>query len=800
METAPFGRLLREHRLARGLTQESLAELAAISVNGISALERGANHVPQRKTLELIVEALELDEQQARELEVAAVRPSRPRVDGRGRKREGLPHPLTPFFGREDAISAVTELIGALPLVTLTGAGGVGKTRLALRVAEELASQFRDGAYFVDMAPLRDVEAVLFALCARLGVKASVQETVLPVLIDALQVKDVLVIFDNCEHLVATVAPAVAKLVETCGNLRVLATSRQPLGVAGEQLFRVPSLEVEAAVELFIERAKRSVEGVTFSSLDRVTIERIVRRLDGIALAIELAAARLNLLALPELEERLSERLHILSAGSSTTLRRHQTMRAAIDWSYELLTPNERKFFDRLWIFPSSFSLDAALAICVGDPQLKWQTFDALGSLVDKSLVDSSAVNGAQRYRLSETTRAYVAERWNDADEGADLRERHARFYCTLAESAAAAFLTTESTKAWTRSLEPDSENFRSASGWLLGERDVAAAATLLWNLQEFWINAGLAAEAAARAHKLLEFKAALQPSELAALWLTIANMREELFVHPGPALEAASHARELYEVTGDRRGLALATRQQGAAHMRMRSLERAQKELEASLAIYEELGDRRMVARGLGYLAYLLHVQGDYHRARAMHLDVLQASRATGDDRMIPIVLKDLAETEFALGHYDHAAERAYENLSHEFLRNSCDMLATQEANLAAYLLALGRPEEAREMAFASIDDAEGSFVAVPLQHLAASIAYAHPVCASQILGYVEAAFETTAFSRQNTERFTLDYLRSAVRTALDEKAVRAYRKEGAAMTEKQILNLARNASASLW
>jgi predicted ATPase len=801
MESAPFGRLLREFRLARGLTQESLAELAAMSVNGISALERGANQAPQRKTLELIVRALELDPEQERELEEAAARPSRPRYEGHARKGEELPRALTPFFGRERALSVVADFVDARPLVTLTGAGGVGKTRLALRVAEELAGRFHDGVYFVDLTPLRDVESALFALSARLGLKAPCDEAVLPSLLEALHAKNVLVIFDNCEHLVTAFAPAVEQLVESCANVRVLATSRQPLGIPGEQLFRVPSLELDAAVDLFVERAKRSVEGVTFSQSDRGTIARIVQRLDGIALAIELAAARLNLLALPQLEERLSERLHILSAGSSTTLRRHQTMRAAIDWSYELLGENERHVFDRLWVFPSSFSLDAALAVCVGDPQRKWSTFEALASLVDKSLVDSAAESGVQRYRLLETTRAYVAERSRAIEDcRSDLRSRHAAFYCDLAESAASSFQTTESTKEWARSLESDGENFRIALDWLINERgDVAAGARLLFNLQEFWIAAGLAAEASGRAHKLLEMEPDLAPGIHAGLWLTIARMRQELFVHPGLTLEAATNARELYEDYGDSSGLALAIRQQAAAHMRMGSVERAQEEFQQSLQLYRELGDRRMVARGLGYLASLQLVQGDYPQARTTLLDVLQAARATGDDRMIPTVLMNLAEAEFALGESQAAVERAYENLSSEVMQKTCDMLATQEANLSAYLLAVDRPEEARAMAFASIDNAEGSFIAVPLQHFAASIAYAHPACASRILGYVEAAFETAAFSRQHTERFTLDYLRAAVRTGLDEETLAEYRNEGAGMSEKQILSLARHASESL-
>jgi hypothetical protein len=300
-----------------------------------------------------------------------------------------------------------------------------------------------------------------------------------------------------------------------------------------------------------------------------------------------------------------------------------------------------------------------------------------------------------------------------------------------------------------------------------------------------------LVAEAVRQARRALEREPELSQEARAGLWLTIARLRQELFVHPHGTLEAASNARRLYELSRDRAGLALAIRQEAAAHMRLGEYALSREEFDRSLAIYTELGDRRMVARGLGYLASLMLVQGDYSQARTTLLKCLQMERSTGDDRMIPTVVMNIAETEFALGECAAAADRAGENLKSAMMQKAS--LAHQQANYSVYLLALGRIEEARLMALASMANAEGSFIAVPLQHLAASIAGVNPVGAAKILGYVEQVFEEKAFAREYTERYSRDYLTSALQEALDDATLAAYRSAGAAMSESEILELSR-------
>ncbi len=774
-----FGELLRELRVAQGLSQEELAERAAMSVNGISALERGANQTPQRKTLELLVQALDLCIEDKRALEAAAMRRSRPRpLSQETHVAEGLPRALTPLFGREDDAQAVIELLNDNAIVTLAGSGGIGKTRLALRVAELLSDDVRGAVRFVDLAPSRDAESVDCAISSHA---------------DAIHGKPGLLVVDNCEHVASAVASTIGATLQRYPELRVLATSRQSLNIPGEQLYRVLPLSLRAAIGLFAERARRVSGAFDVTKENRDAIARVCTRLDGLALAIELAAARMKLLTLEQLEHRLTERFQLLSGGSELMLPRHQTMRATIDWSYDSLSVREQHTLSALAVFPASFSLDGALAVCANLSAGEWTVLDSIQSLVDKSLLNRGVAGDLRRYRMLETTRAYVAERSSDRAETQRLRNRHLHYYASVAREAKAALSSTTSTAAWARALEPDFENFLSAVDWAFAEgRDEAAGASILCGLQEFWIVQGFAAEATRRAQDALQSDWELPQMVRAQLWLTLARMRQELFVHPEQTLEAARRAETLFEGTGERDGLALALRQQAAAHMRLGRFDNARSEFERSIEIYRELGDQRMVARGLGYIASLWQVQGFYERARSTLLDVLDLARMMGDDRMVPTVAMNLAETEFALGDAESAATRGSENLSSDVLHKSADMLATQESNLSAYLLALGRTVEAREMALAAIDDATGSFPAVPLQHFAATITDSQPKVAARLLGYVEEVFKATAFSREHTEQYSYKRLMAALREVLDDRCIASCLREGALMNAEQILRIA--------
>ena len=371
-----FGALLREFRLAAGLSQEILAERAAMSADGISALERGINKAPQRETLALLLGALQLEAQQREAIEAAAMRPARPRASRtRASRKRNLPKFLMPLFGRETELAEVERLVASSHIVTVIGAGGVGKTRLAAETGSSAAlTDCEDGTWFVDLAPAHDAGGVASAIAATLGIRERPDTTLLDSVADALVRKSALLILDNCEQVVTAVAAAVQIILAGCPDVRILATSRQPLEVPGEQTYRLASLNLEASVTLFNESARRADPSFAPDE-DRLTIERICSRLDGIALAIELAAARVRLLSVTQIEERLSERFGVLSGGGR--LARHQTMRALVDWSYDLLSREDQTLFTRLAVFPAEFSLEAALGDLLPDEGLPKRRFSS---------------------------------------------------------------------------------------------------------------------------------------------------------------------------------------------------------------------------------------------------------------------------------------------------------------------------------------------------------------------------------------------------------------------------------------
>jgi predicted ATPase/DNA-binding XRE family transcriptional regulator len=794
-ERPAFGTLLREFRLAAGLSQEALAELATISADGISALERGTSRTPQRETLELLVNALQLDEQQRRAMESAAARPSRPRKspDQPDRLNTNLPRALTPLYGREREIEAVKDLVHASPLVTLTGTGGVGKTRLALEAAEQLLSEFENGVWFVDLAPISDPNLVPNAAAQIFGWSESADRPIVQRFVNALRNKDVLLLFDNCEHVVEGVAPFVQTLIQQCPKVRVLATSRQSLGVAGEQNFRVTSLDREAAVALFVCAGKRASEFFQPADSNRATIERIVQRLDGIALAIELAAARLKVLTPEQIEARLSERFRILTGGSQTQLRRHQTMRTTIDWSYDLLDVEERRLFRGLTVFAGSFSLEAAGIVCAGEGADEWNVIDVLASLVDKSLVVAEQSGTSQRYRLLESMRAYAREKV-DGDTGyARITRRHAEYYTSLAQRAEADFRSVRSTAEWAASLEPELDNFRAALDWSFdGAGDALLGVRLLTYLQELWILHGASSEALGYARKALP-KTDDLPQELeAALWLTIARMEHEYHMTPQDMFLAAERACELYEPLGESDGFGMALRERGIARMRLLHFGLAESDLQGALDIFKRVSDLRMVARTLGSIGYLRQIQGEYAEAHELMLQVQQLSAEIGDERTVSTIGMNVAETEFALGEVESAINRGRANLRDDLLRKSADLRSTQEANLSVYLLFAGRKEEAHSMALQALRDAECDYP-IPLQHLASIFAPTEPRRAARLLGYVDKVLAGTSFSRELTEEYTHAILLHALRQKLSAEDIARLREQGASMSEGQALALAR-------
>ncbi len=492
---AHFGTLLRQFRLDAGMTQQDLAERSKLSVEAISTLERGARTRPHNDTLTLLARALNLAPQRDALLR-SAVDTSRPPRRGEVRNvsllrlvpsgsqataRNNLPLQLTSFVGRGRELDELAALLRENRLVTITGAGGVGKTRIAVQLCDQIRDDHRDGAWLVDLAPLEQQALVETTLLSALQLP-STSGSALDVVIAYLKARRILLILDNCEHLIAGAGEVAARIVQACPSVHIVATSRQALEVAGERVYRLPSLAVpdssrdfrdalsHGAVTLFVDRAVAAYSGFSFSDDNAPDVVEICRRLDGIPLAIELAAARVNVLAPHQIAERLDERFRLLTSADSRTLPRHRTMTALIDWSYDLLTEREQRLFESLSVFAGGCTLEAATSVCGIEGEDELDVIDLIASLARKSLLVAELAGNVQRYRLLESSRQYAKDKLKARGEQEEVARRHAVFFVQLAERLNDAWETTPD-REWLPQANVEAENWRAALDWALAKR-----------------------------------------------------------------------------------------------------------------------------------------------------------------------------------------------------------------------------------------------------------------------------------------------------------------------------------------
>ena len=402
----------------------------------------------------------------------------------------GLPVQLTTFVGREAQISEVRKLMAGNRLVTLTGAGGAGKTRLAVEIAARVAPEFRDGVWYVDLAPITYPAVVRVTVARALGLPDQPGRSTMDTLLRFVADRQLLILLDNCEHLLDASADLVVALLAGAPGLTVLATSREPIGVTGEATWRVPSLSVtDAAVELFADRARLAQAGFTVGSDNAAAVAEICGRLDGMPLAIELAAARVRALSLAEILEGLHDRFRLLTGGARTAVRRQQTLRASVDWSHALLSEPERDLFRRLAVFLGGFDVDAAQAVAGGGDVERYEVLDQLTLLVDKSLVVAENTSGRTRYQLLETVRQYAQEKLAESGEADAVRSRHRDHY-----TAMAALLDAPARTDYERRVdqaEEEMDNLRAAFVWSLETGDVGRSLELVASLQPLWFTRG---------------------------------------------------------------------------------------------------------------------------------------------------------------------------------------------------------------------------------------------------------------------------------------------------------------------
>ena len=680
---APFGKLLRQHRLTAGLSQEELAERAGLSVRGISDLERGRRATPRPETVRMLAEALKLDGT-ARDGLIAAARPELAATAGpllvaspdRTFPRPSLlalarlPIPPTRLVGREQDVASVFDLLlrPEVRLVTLTGAGGTGKTRLAIAVAEEMAAGYADGAAFVDLAPVRDPEVVPAAIARVLGVWEDRGQTLLAALRAFVAERAMLLVLDNCEHLLSGL-PVATQLLAASPGSKILATSRERLHLRGERELRIDPLPVPEiypgsgpdvdmltalanvpAVRLFVERVVEVKPRFVLTAADASAVAEVCRRLEGVPLALELAAARVRHLPPPALLTRLERQLPELFDGPRDLPARQQTLRAAITWSHDLLTAGEQILFRRLAVFAGGWDLAAADGIGSGP------TFGPLTSLVDKSLVRQIDTSGEPRYGILETVREYALERLVASGEEASIRDAHAAFFLALAQEAEERSGGPEEL-AWKERLEVEHANIRAALGWLLTGGPPEGGLRLAAAMERFWTERGHLAEGRAWLERALARSSDRATYERARA-LRVAGM---IAFHQGDRTEAAAFGEASLAIArqlGDRRAIAGALLLVGMVAWRRGDPGHGVACLDGALAIQRDLGAPNAVARVLVELATAAHAGGDLASPVPLLEEAISFFRRTGYLTGLNTALANLAVVHQIAG--DHARAEA--------------------------------------------------------------------------------------------------------------------------------------------
>jgi predicted ATPase/DNA-binding CsgD family transcriptional regulator len=594
----------------------------------------------------------------------------RPRMaDNRG-LLTNLPAQVSSFIGRESELAEVRALVGGSRLVTLTGAGGAGKTRLGLQLAAGLLDRTGDGVWFADLAPVGDPDLVAVTVADVLGVRQEPGRPVLDTLVEAVGGRRLLVLLDNCEHLIGACAKLADGLLRGCPALALLATSREPLGIGGEHVYRVPSLGLPAdgddaeaiwaseAVRLLEDRA--AAQGVPLGQDEQAAAVagRICRRLDGIPLAIELATSRLRAMPAAELEARLDERFALLTGGSRAALPRQQTLRAMVDWSWELLNPAERAVLARLSVFAGGFGLAAAEAVAA-DPEVPAaEVLGLLGALVDKSLVqfgDTGA--GPGRYRLLETVRQYASGRLDvqgPAAAGAS-RMAHRDYYVALAEAAAPQLIAHDQAE-WLDRLDAELGNLRAAIAFSQAQPDLAPGLRLAASLRVYWRVRGHAAEGADTLRALLDAPGAQEATLPRARALAAAARFLEKTDGYGIAEGYCQEGLAIARAAGDEYLIAQLLCEQAWILVRQGQPGAALPLIEQGLGLARRLGEPHLTARLLSARSNATHVAGDPAAAIRDTAEALRVSRQVGDQLQMGALLGNLGYYELAAGDL-HAA-----------------------------------------------------------------------------------------------------------------------------------------------
>jgi len=540
-----------------------------------------------------------------------------------------LPTQLTSFVGREKAIEEVKDELANHRLVTLTGSGGTGKTRLSLQVAAEVFDQFEQGVWFTELAPLSDPELIPQTIQNTMGLVEQKGISILQALQEYLQEKKVLLVLDNCEHLLEACANIAHELLSHSTNLRILASSREALGVQGEVSWRVPSLSLPdtktipepeelcqyESVQLFIERASLVNPHFEVNKANAPAIAQVCFRLGGIPLAIELAAARIKALSVEQINARLDDRFRLLTGGARTALPRQQTLRALIDWSYNLLNEKEKILFRRLAVFVGGWSLEAAESVCSDENIDTYEILDLMSSLVDKSLLNTEEFQGKVRYSRLETIRQYAREKLADDMEANDIRNKHLIYFLQLAEQAESEFVGPDQV-SWQSRLHHELDNIRTALLWSI-EQNVESGLRITSALLKFWEAHGYHSDGC---QWLLQFLGHPEGMARTLVRAKALSVQSYLTAEQGDSTHArklAKESLEIYQELSDKRGIAFSKFVLGYAICWEGDIDRGRNFFTESLALYRELDDKLGITETLGNLGNWSRGM-DHSKARA--------------------------------------------------------------------------------------------------------------------------------------------------------------------------------------
>lgn len=704
-ESPSFGALLRQLRRRAGLTQRELGLAVGYSEAHIARLE-GDKRTPDPASVRgRFIEALGIEGTEEADRLIALATAAWDRAHGRVTPNveiaalaplaqpHNLPAPLTSFVGRQEELQQVTALVAESRLLTLIGSGGAGKTRLALHVAMELLPAFEHGVWWVELTTLTDASLLADAVAAALGLRPTSPDSQ-AVLTDFLRTKRLMLVLDGCDRVVASVASLAAALLRACPMLTILATSREVLGVPGEVTYFVEGLPLPEAKRLFIERALAARPDLVLDESDEAAITEICQQLDGIPLAIELAASRVRALTIRQIAERLADRFQLLSSGHRADAPHHQTLRTLIDWSYDLLGEAERTLLRRLGVFVGGWTLEAAEHVCSDVPP---ETRDDLAEgsglccalpagsvmevlllLVNKSLVLARDSGERPRYFLLQTIRQYALDKLAESGEGEEVRNRHMRFYFDLSEQIQP-YLGRPEQRQWLERFEAEKDNFRAALAWIADGhgRDLLERPWNGWHA--FWSRCGYWAEG----FKWLSFLMEHTPLPLlraeAMFGAGFLAWRMGDYEHMRALLRTGS---DLARRLSDARMVVLFKMLSGIAAERY---EQAREALEEGLRIARRAGLKAEIAGLLTWLGNRTRVQkGDRDEAARFYEEALSISREIGDRYREITCIGELGMLDFERG--DYAKARAAVTRCVEFMRSMGD-----QTGLADWLMPLG-------------------------------------------------------------------------------------------------------------